>query len=123
MPCVYGLVFSGQTFVVIAISAHSPSVYALCATADIPLSYVWGRAWLGQRLYWYHFLGAGLICAGIFAVSCPDASCRDVTRPDLSAAKAAGKRWRSIWSRCCPSGKVEEEEEELFNFTGVSEEK
>ena len=63
---------------VIAISAHSPSVYALCATAEIPLSFVWGRAWLGQRLTDFHLLGEGLIFAGIVVVvvSCPSVSCR-----------------------------------------------
>ena len=56
---------------IISINAHSPSVYVLCATADIPLSYLWGWAWLGQHLNWCTFVGTGLIGAGIFVVVCP----------------------------------------------------
>ena len=82
--------FSGQTFVVIAISAHSPSVYALCATAEIPLSFVWGRTWLGQRLTDFHLLGGGLIIAGIVVVvSCPSVSCRVASWNVVSRSRQA----------------------------------
>ena len=63
--------FIGRTFIILAITAFSPSVYVLCATADIPISYLLGWIWLGQDLSWFSFLGTGLICAGIFTVVCP----------------------------------------------------